>query len=56
MASREVIQSSLDQWEVATDNQLRAELGIHGLFPSDIVSKDILINMLVNVYFGEESG
>lgn len=54
MTSREIIQTSLDQWEAATEDQLRAELGIHGLFPSEVVSKDILINMLANVYFGEE--
>lgn len=54
MTSREVIQTSLDQWEAATDSQLRVELGIHGLFPSDIVSKQILINMLMNIYFGEK--
>jgi len=54
MTAREIIQTSLDQWQAATDNQLRAELGIHGLFPSEVISKEILINMLINVYFGEE--
>ncbi|WP_156187467.1 hypothetical protein [Peribacillus loiseleuriae] len=32
---------------------IRAELSLHGLKPSEFISKEILMNMLVTVYFGD---
>lgn len=31
---------------------LRAELSVHGYNPSEVISKTILVNMLMYVYFG----
>jgi len=36
----------------ASESALRAELNIHGYEPSEVISKEILINMLMTVYFG----
>lgn len=54
MTSRELIQKALDEWEDASEEGLRAELWVHGFEPSEIVSREILINMLLQIYFGED--
>lgn len=33
------------------ESAIRAELSVHGIFPSDFIAKDILINILVATYF-----
>jgi hypothetical protein len=37
----------------SSERGLRAELWLSGYNPSEIISKEILINMLMAVYFGE---
>jgi hypothetical protein len=39
----------------SSERSLRGELSLHNLYPSDIIGKSILINMLMNVYFGGEN-
>jgi hypothetical protein len=36
----------------SSESGLRSELALHGLYPSHVVNKSILINMLMNIYFG----
>jgi hypothetical protein len=36
----------------SSERGLRGELALWGYEPSEIISKEILINMLMNVYFG----
>jgi hypothetical protein len=37
----------------SSESGLRGELALWNYHPSEIISKDILINMLMVVYFGE---
>jgi len=43
---------TFQQLSSESESGLRAELAVHGYNPSPIVSKEILINILMNVYFG----
>jgi hypothetical protein len=36
----------------SSEKALRGELSLWGYEPSEVINKDILINMLMNVYFG----
>jgi hypothetical protein len=36
----------------SSEKTLRGELSLWGYEPSEVINKDILINMLMNVYFG----
>jgi hypothetical protein len=37
----------------SSEKTLRGELALWGYEPSEVINKDILINMLMNVYFGD---
>jgi hypothetical protein len=39
----------------SSEKTLRGELALWGYEPSEVINKDILINMLMNVYFGGET-
>lgn len=45
-------ETTLHQLKKEKESALRAELSVHGYNPSPIISKDILISMLMQVYFG----
>jgi hypothetical protein len=36
----------------SSESGLRAELWIHDYHPSEIIHKEILVNMLIQIYFG----
>jgi hypothetical protein len=38
----------------SSEEGLRAELALHGYTPSPVINKEILINMLMEIYFGGE--
>jgi hypothetical protein len=48
-------QTALTDFQNSSESALRSELWLHNLHPSQLIKKDILINMLVNVYFGDEN-
>jgi hypothetical protein len=43
------------EFNESNERGLRAELSIHGYNPSPIISKEILINVLLCIYFGGEN-
>jgi hypothetical protein len=45
-------QIALAEWNNSSERGLRGELGLWEYYPSEIISKDILINMLQYIYFG----
>ncbi|MEW5569638.1 hypothetical protein [Rossellomorea marisflavi] len=51
MNTRETLTEEL---QTVSEANIRAELSVHGIHPSDVISKGILINMLAQVYYGEE--
>jgi hypothetical protein len=46
-------QQTLSEFNSSSEKSLRGELSLWGYEPSEVISKDILINMLMTVYFGE---
>lgn len=48
MTARELLIQELHN---TRESSVRAELWLHGLNPSEQISKEILINMLIAVYF-----
>jgi hypothetical protein len=44
---------AITEWKISSEKGLRAELWVHGYEPSPVIKKEILINMLTQVYFGE---
>lgn len=42
------------EWDSSTEKGLRGELVIWGYKPSPVIQKEILVNMLIQVYFGGE--
>jgi hypothetical protein len=46
-------QQTLSEFNNSSVDSLRGELSLWGYEPSEVISKDILINMLMTVYFGE---
>lgn len=45
-------QHTFQQLNNESESALRAELSVHVYEPSEIISKDILISMLMQIYFG----
>ncbi|MGE8080965.1 hypothetical protein [Peribacillus loiseleuriae] len=48
MTPKELLIEELQQ---VSESAIRAELWLHGLMPKEIISKEILINTLVALYF-----
>jgi hypothetical protein len=48
-------QQTLSEFNNSSEKSLRGELSIWGYEPSEIISRDIIINMLMNIYFGGET-
>jgi hypothetical protein len=48
-------QQTLSEFNNSSEKSLRGELSIWGYEPSEVINKDILINMLMTVYFGGET-
>jgi hypothetical protein len=44
-------QIATSEWNKCSESSLRAELWLHNLHPSEVIGKQILINMLTEVYF-----
>lgn len=42
------------EWNNITERGLRGELAIWGYKPSLVIKKEILVNMLLHIYFGKE--
>lgn len=45
-------QIALTEWASCSESSLRGELRLWGYKPSEIINKQILINMLSTIYFG----
>jgi hypothetical protein len=45
-------QKALSEFNSSSEKSLRGELRIWGYEPSKVISKPILINMLIQIYFG----
>jgi hypothetical protein len=45
-------QQTLSEFNNSSEKSLRGELSLWGYEPSEIISRDIIINMLMNIYFG----
>jgi hypothetical protein len=41
----------LNEMQTATESAIRSELGLFNIEPSEIISRDLLINILAGVYF-----
>jgi hypothetical protein len=48
-------QQAFSEFNNSSVESLRGELSIWGYEPSEIISRDIIINMLMNIYFGGET-
>jgi hypothetical protein len=48
-------EKTLSEFNNSSEKSLRGELSIWGYEPSEIISRDIIINMLMNIYFGGET-
>ncbi|MGD7047050.1 hypothetical protein [Rossellomorea marisflavi] len=44
----------INELQETTEANIRAELSVHEIYPSELITKDILINILAEVYYGEE--
>jgi hypothetical protein len=51
MNTRETLTEEL---KTVSEANIRAELSVHGIHPSELIGKEILINILAQVYYGEE--
>lgn len=52
MNTRETLTKEL---QTVSEANIRAELSVHGIHPSEEISKEILINILSQVYYGEDN-
>jgi hypothetical protein len=48
-------QQTLSEFNNSSEKSLRGELSIWGYEPSEVINKPILINMLMQIYFGGET-
>jgi hypothetical protein len=48
-------QQAITDFQRCSESALRSELWLHNLNPSPIINKQILINMLTEVYFGDNN-